>query len=410
MAIREKISIITGGPGTGKTTIIKCIIDVCKHLGKDVRLLAPTGRASKRLNETTGAEASTIHRALDLDYKNGNGFFTFNEKNKLPQDVIIVDEMSMVDVMLFSNLLKAVKLDASLVLVGDKDQLASVGAGNVLRDLLKSDLVPTVTLTQIFRQENGSLIISNAHRINEGQMPLIDNTSRDFFYDAQKEQPDILKSIISMVTTRIPKTYNIEPRQIQVLAPLKAGLCGVDNLNIELQNKLNPSKFGSVEVASGKYTFRTGDKVMQISNNYQMKWTRFNGFSHEAGMGVFNGDIGYITNILRETREVTVEFEDGRTAKYLFTDLSQLVLSYAITIHKSQGSEFDIVLIPLMAGSPQILTRNLIYTAVTRAKNMAVLVGPKLFLSRMVRNNYTEERWTKLKDFLLDDKLPISII
>lgn len=397
-AINNGVCIITGGPGTGKTTIIKCILQLFKNMHQDVLLLAPTGRAAKRLNESTGEEAQTIHRALELDFTNKNQFF-YNNMNKLPHDVIIVDEVSMVDSQLFYFLLRAIRRGSHLILVGDKDQLASVGAGNVLADLLASGKIATVSLTQIYRQSENSLIITNAHAINNGKMPVINNHSSDFFFLEKEDNESVLESVVDMCTTRIAKFLNTDSSKIQVLAPMKAGICGIDNLNKCLQDKLNPSSLKKPELEFDKYIYRVGDRVMQICNNYERVWKR--GYSEE-GTGVFNGDIGEISLIDISTGEVIVEFEDGRRVTYFKSDLSELMLSYAITIHKSQGSEFDAVVLPLLSGPPMLLTRNLLYTAVTRAKKMVVIIGSKACVKRMVMNNHTQTRYTMLCDFLKD--------
>lgn len=405
VAVNSGVSVITGGPGTGKTTIVKCILYCLELQRKSVLLLAPTGRAAKRLSESTRQEAKTIHRALDLDFKNGNGaFFTKNENDPLKQDVIIVDEMSMVDAMLMNSLLKAIKTGAQLILVGDKDQLPSVGAGNVLADILASEKINTVQLTEIYRQSNQSYIITNAHLINNGKMPILDNSSNDFFFENKLDPEEMLYTCVNLVTIRLPRFTKQEASKIQVLAPLKAGVCGVDNLNKELQKIINPSKPGQAEIVLEHTTFRVGDKVMQIVNNYEQEWERANEFNQiEKGVGVFNGDIGNIYFINVQTGEVTVDFEDGRRAVYPKTEINQLVLSYAITIHKSQGSEFDVVVIPIISGASMILTRNLLYTAITRAKKMVVLVGSKFNIKRMVENNYTIKRYSMLKEFLVNN-------
>ena len=399
-AVNSGVSIITGGPGTGKTTIVKCIIELLEAQRKKILLTAPTGRAAKKLSEATERDARTIHRALQVDFRSKR--FIFNEQNPLPYNVIIVDEVSMVDVPLMCNLLKAVARDTKLIFVGDKDQLPSVGAGNVLEDMLTSGVISVAELTQIYRQSEKSLIISNAHKINEGEMPEIDNKSQDFFFDSKVELEDIKTTIVNMVTTRIPKFNGIDSIKIQVLAPLKAGVCGIENLNRELQAKLNPPKNFRKELTVGQTIFREGDKVMQMSNNYDLEWTRQVGLYTENGAGVFNGDIGYIHSIDVQTGEVEIWFEDGRECIYPRTELSQLSLAYAITIHKSQGSEFDVVIIPIISGPSLILNRNLIYTAVTRAKKMVVLVGEKKNLKRMIGNKFILKRHTALKKLLID--------
>jgi exodeoxyribonuclease V alpha subunit len=405
LAINSGVCIITGGPGTGKTTIISCVLEILKMQGKRVLLLAPTGRAARRLSEATGFQASTIHRALEIDFRQDRGMFVYNERNPFPTDVVIVDEVSMVDVSLMNSLLKAIAKGAKLVLVGDKDQLPSVGPGNVLADILASEIISVAGLTKIYRQEDESLIISNAHLINQAQIPILDNRSKDFFFEQKQDTAETFQSVIELTTKRIPKFLNIDVSKIQVLAALKAGVCGIENLNKELQNKINPPHIKKKELKVGMTTFRQGDKVMHIANNYNLIWTRrIEGTNfEETGLGVFNGDIGYIEDINDQTGEVKVAFEDNKTVLYPRSELSQLALAYAITIHKSQGSEFDVVIIPVIAGPPLILTKNLIYTAVTRAKRMVVLVGDKTSLVRMIKNTHTAKRYTLLKDFLIEE-------
>ena len=402
-SLNKGVSIITGGPGTGKTTIVRCILEMFKELHKKVLLCAPTGRASKRLTESSGMEAKTIHRALEMNPSEGEGYFHRNQDNPIDADVVVVDEMSMVDATLFYHLLKALRGTTRLVLVGDKDQLPSVGAGNVLRDLIESKKIYTTHLVNIYRQDNDSLIITNAHLINSGKMPIIDNTSKDFFYEAGKDLVTNSETIIDLVTTRLPKYFGYKPNEIQVLAPMKAGPCGIDHLNKRLQQTINPY-FQGLEVGSEFTKFHIGDKIMQTVNNYEQTYVKYeeNGMMQE-GTGVFNGDIGYITKIEPDTHETTIRFDDGKICKYAKTDLYQIVLAYAITIHKSQGSEFDCVVIPLVPGAPIIITRNLLYTAITRAKKAVVLVGSKQILARMIHNNYTQKRYTMLKDFLVDE-------
>lgn len=412
MAINSGVSVITGGPGTGKTTIVSCALEIFKMLNKNILLLAPTGRASKRLSESTGEEAKTIHRALEIDFRSKLGLFVYNEKNPLPYDVVIVDEVSMVDVVLMNSLLKAISKGSKLILVGDKDQLPSVGAGNVLADILSSQTINVTQLTQIYRQENDSLIISNAHMINEGVMPVLDNKSSDFFFDSKEERADIFNSIVSLVTQRIPSFFKIEKSKIQVLAPLKAGECGIENINVSLQEKINPPLPTKNEIKVGQTIFREGDKIMQTANNYNLEWKkRYECENYfEDGAGVFNGDIGYIHKIIPQTYEMIVWFEDGREVVYPRSELSQLSLAYAITIHKSQGSEFDAVVIPVTSGPSLIFTRNLIYTAVTRAKKLVVLVGSKSALKRMISNTYMAKRFTLLEKFLIEENKKYKLL
>lgn len=411
-AVNSGVSIITGGPGTGKTTIVKCVLSCFKQQHKRCLLLAPTGRAAKRLADSTGENASTIHRALDLDFKNGNGmFFARNEQNPLTQDVIIVDEVSMVDSQLMFNLLKAVKHTAQIILVGDKDQLPSVGAGNVLADILNSAVIPVVELTQIYRQDSKSYIITNAHLINQGKMPVLDNASNDFFFECKSEPQEMLHTCVGLVTIRLPKFLKTDSEKIQVLAPIKAGVCGVDNLNRELQKLINPSRPYLAEIQTEHTIYRVGDKVMQTVNNYEQTWQRVSPEGIvEHNQGVFNGDSGIIESISQKTGEITVLFEDGRKAVYAHENISQLMLSYAITIHKSQGSEFDTVVIPVISGASMILTKNLLYTAVTRAKKLVVLVGNKQNIARMVKNTYTATRYSMLKRFLIDAQAEYNLL
>ena len=404
-SLNSGFSVITGGPGTGKTTIVKCLIYLLKLQNKKFCLLAPTGRASKRLNESTNEDASTIHRALELNFKeNSTSLFNRNELNPINADAIIIDEVSMVDVNIFFYLLKAIKKGSQIILVGDKDQLPSVGAGNVLADILNSNVVDTTMLTEIYRQDSKSLIISNAHAINSGEMPVLDNSSRDFFFENKSSQGEIADTIVDLVVNRLPNFLNVEPKKIQVLAPMKNAQCGIDNLNKELQYRINHYDDFKPEIITESTTFRLGDKVMQISNNYEQTWSRkVSEFYTEEGSGVFNGDMGIITNINLNDNQITVLFDDGRVAVYDKTNLGELTLSYAITIHKSQGSEFDVVVMPIFSGPSIILTRNLLYTGVTRAKKMVVLVGDKISLKRMIKNTYQAQRYSYLKDFLIDE-------
>ena len=402
-AVNNGVYVITGGPGTGKTTIIKCILEIFENMKLRVALVAPTGRASKRMSDSTGREAKTIHRLLEVNViKTNESYFMHNESNPLKVDAVICDEVSMVDCALMCNLLKALPRDCKLILVGDKDQLPSVGAGNVLADILASGTIPYCMLTKIFRQGEKSLIITNAHLINDGKMPLIDNTSQDFFFESKGDPESIKNTIVNLVTTRLPKFLKTDPREIQVLAPMKAGVCGIESLNKTLQEVINPPSDTKPQVEVSQTIFRLGDKVMQITNNYDLEWKKHGKYADETGQGVFNGDIGFITLIDPNSGEVNVEFEDGRNCLYTRPDLLDLSLSYAITIHKSQGSEFDTVIIPAIAGPSIILTRNLIYTAVTRAKKMVVIVGEKQYLKRMVSNKYTATRFTLLKKLLLN--------
>ena len=307
----------------------------------------------------------------------------------------------MIDVVLMSNLLKALKNGTRLILVGDKDQLPSVGAGNVLADMLSCPSIARAELSFIYRQKGNSLIITNAHLINEGKAPVLDNNCLDFFFESKEEPEDIAKSILTLATERIPNHFGIDTSRIQILAPMRSGLCGIDNLNNQLQNKINPPRMNKNEIETNKIIYREGDKVMQTANNYNMEWEKcLDDYSVEKGNGVFNGDIGIIESINRENGEVLVFFEDGRRCTYLKSDLNQLTLSYAITVHKSQGCEFDVVIMPMVAGTPLILTKNLLYTAVTRAKQIVVLVGKKNNMFRMIKNDHIEKRFSMLSHFL----------
>ncbi len=390
--------VITGGPGTGTTTIVKCILSVYSQRNMKALLLAPTGRAAKRLSESTGSDASTIHRALGFEPSSGQ--FSMNAGNPLDAEVIIVDEVSMVDVLLMNSLLKAVRPGSTVILVGDKDQLPSVGAGNLLSDLIECGKIKVCMLRHIYRQEGESLIVTNAHRINNGQKPELSDNSRDFFFSRKKSADEILSTVVEMVTTRIPKFNGIDPMSIQVLSAMKNGIAGVDNINRTLQRIINPNSASSTFVLSGAadnpVRFFTGDKVMHTVNNYQLAWKR----GGEEGEGVYNGDIGRVAFINPAAKEMTVEFDDGRLAVYNEESIYQLTLAYAITIHKSQGCEFDVMIMAVTGGSPYMMTRNLLYTALTRAKKMAVLVGEEYNIMRMVANDYTAKRYSILKDLL----------
>ncbi len=412
MAVSKHISVITGGPGTGKTTIIKCILKILKEQSSKILLLAPTGRAAKRLSESCGENASTIHRALEVNFKDDNtSFFNYNAKNKLPVDVIIVDEMSMVDVTLMNYLMQALSNNCKVILVGDKDQLPSVGAGNVLHDILASEKVPYVMLTQIFRQDEKSLIVSNAHAINEGKMPNLTNKSTDFFFEEKDDGFDMLNTVVDLVTSRLPAYTGVEPVNIQVLAPMKSGICGVHRLNQELQEKINPPSLRKNEIKLEVQLFREGDKVMQICNNYERTWAKRgeDGIFTE-GKGVFNGDMGRITKIDFQTGETTVYFDDDRISVYPRNEITDLQICYATTIHKSQGSEFDVVVMPIVSGAGSIVTRNLLYTGVTRAKKLVVLVGAKKNVARMVYNNFIANRYSMLSEFIKQQSKKLDIL
>ena len=405
----EGVVVITGGPGTGKTTIIKGILKIFKNQRLKCLLMAPTGRAAKRLEEQSGEQASTVHRALEANFaQNGRGFAR-NEDNPLEADVIIIDEVSMLDVFLMSSLLKAVEYGTRLILVGDKDQLPSVGAGNVLADIIASDIFKVVELTQIYRQSEDSMISTNAHKINHSEMPDLKAKSSDFFYSSTSDPQAVANEIVSLISERMPKYFkDITSDDIQVITPMKAGLSGSNNLNSLIQSKLNPKQFGKKEIELNKRVFRVGDKVMQIVNNYDREWEKFNDFGYPTyGSGVFNGDMGRIEDINTEISELYIMFDDGRRACYSYAELEEIVLSYAITIHKSQGSEFPVVIIPIMGGSPLLMNKNLLYTAVTRAKKMVVLIGKSSNIYYMIMNKSSAVRNTMLCDNL---KKNINII
>ena len=363
LALSSRVMVLTGGPGTGKTTTVKAILNLYEGIYDRVALCAPTGRAAKRLTELTGHSASTIHRLLEVDYSTGSVRFIHNEKNLLPFDVIILDEMSMVDAKLFQALLAAARYHCRIIMVGDADQLPSVGPGSVLGEILQADVLPTVRLNEIFRQAQKSSIITNAHKIIGGEYPDLTQKKSDCFF-FQRLKPDAATELmLELVKTRLPKAYGYSPMEdIQVITPSRKGVMGVIELNQRLQAGLNPPSPSLPEVKSMLYTFREGDKVMQIKNNYDIIWHK----DGENGTGIFNGDIGYLRAINRQTQEVVAEF-DGRRATYPFEQLDQLELAYAVTVHKSQGSEFQAVVMPLLGGFPKLYYRNLLYTAVTRA-------------------------------------------
>ena len=397
-ALNYSLFVLTGGPGTGKTTTINAIIELLEEMELDVALAAPTGRAAKRMSEVTGREAKTIHRLLEVDFTKKEALtFKRNERNPLSHDVIIVDEMSMVDIPLMRSLLCGVKLNARLILVGDSDQLPSVGPGNVLRDLIQSGIVRTVTLTEIFRQAQKSLIVTNAHAIVRGEMPQLSCRDRDFFFMRREQYESMKQTVVDLCCRRLPKSYGYDPiEDIQVIAPTRVGAVGTNNLNEALQRELNPPSPEKDEVKIAGRTFRTGDKVMQIKNNYDILWSRENG---EDGMGVYNGDIGVIKMIDRPSKTILIRFDD-REAAYLFDMADQIELAYAVTVHKSQGSEFPAVILPVMRYRRNMHYRNLLYTAVTRAKNQLILLGTEQSVAYMVENDRKTIRYTNLLEML----------
>ena len=389
-AAREGICIVTGGPGTGKTTSINLIIRIMQQLG-EVELCAPTGRAAKRMSEATGCPARTIHRMLEYSGE-GQGFMK-NANDPLDADIVIVDEMSMVDIFLMRSLLEALRPGTRLILVGDADQLPSVGAGNVLRDLIAAEAVRVVRLTEIFRQAGESQIVVNAHRINRGEYPEIRTRNTDFFLERRDNPSQASQSVVALVKTRLPNYMGFDSlRDIQVMAPMKRGEGGVFALNALLQAALNPQRPDVPELTHGQTVFRRGDKVMQVRNNYDLVWEK----DGEDGDGVFNGDIGYIIAVDKRERALTVEFDDGRVAEYDESLLDDLELAYCMSVHKSQGSEFDAVVLPLISGPPMLMTRNLLYTAVTRAKRLVVIVGRESCVRQMVDNNHILRRYSAL--------------
>ncbi len=385
LAATSKVLIITGGPGTGKTTLITAILRIFQQLKLRILLAAPTGRAAKRMNEATGWEAKTIHRLLE--YSPHKGGFKKDEDDSLEADVVIIDETSMVDTLLMHHLLKAIPSHAHLVLVGDIDQLPSVGPGNVLKDIIRSGKFTVIKLTEIFRQAQESMIVVNAHKVNQGQFPVlmeIDRPEKTDFHFIQEEDPEkILQNILDLCSERIPRQFGFHPlKEIQVLAPMHKGTIGVANLNVELQKRLNPGQSG---ITRGTWSFRRGDKVMQIVNNYDKD--------------VFNGDIGWISEINPEEREVAIDF-DGRLVPYDYSDLDEIILAYAVSVHKSQGSEYPVVILPVVTQHYMLLQRNLVYTGITRAKKLVVMIGTKKALAIAIRNNKPQRRYTRLSERL----------
>lgn len=401
-AAKNGIFILSGGPGTGKTTTINAIIRYFEKEGMDILLAAPTGRAAKRMTEATGFEAKTIHRLLELNgafaEDNKRAHFEKNESNPLETDVLIIDEMSMVDIHLFYALLRALPLETRLILVGDVNQLPSVGPGQVLRDLIESQKFPLVMLRKIFRQASKSDIVVNAHKINRGEEIPLTNKSEDFFFLKRNNADVIYKHMILLITEKLPRYVKASPRQIQVLTPMRKGNLGVEVLNEILQRYLNPPSKDKKEHVCGAAVFREGDKVMQIKNNYQLEWEIVNRYNLpvDKGTGIFNGDMGIIVSINEFAQALTVEYEDNKRVQYHFSQLDELELAYAVTIHKSQGSEYPAVIMPLLSGPRQLLNRNLLYTGITRAKKCVTLIGSEETIKEMISNGNAGKRYTGL--------------
>lgn len=403
-AASHGLFILTGGPGTGKTTTINAIIRYFEEEGAELRLAAPTGRAAKRMTEATGYEAQTIHRLLELngmpeEEQEGRAVhFDRNSENPLEADVIIIDEMSMVDIALMHSLLLAVTAGTRLILVGDENQLPSVGPGNVLRDIIRSGCFPVVELKKIFRQASESDIVVNAHKINRGEQVTINNKSRDFFFLKRYDADIIIRVVIALIQEKLPRYVDAKPYEIQVLTPMRKGLLGVERLNQILQRYLNPPDEKKKEKEIGQRLFREGDKVMQVKNNYQLEWEILGRYKIpvDKGVGVFNGDTGIMMEINEFAETATVEFEDGRQAEYSFKQLEELELAYAVTIHKSQGSEYPAVILPILSGPRMLMNRNLLYTAVTRARKCVTVVGSETTFAEMIRNEKQQQRYSSL--------------
>ncbi|MCD8326711.1 MAG: ATP-dependent RecD-like DNA helicase [Lachnospiraceae bacterium] len=401
-SIKNGLFILSGGPGTGKTTTVNMILKYFERQGMDILLAAPTGRAARRLTEATGCEARTIHRMLEVNgavEESGRGArFEKNRDNPLEADVVVIDEMSMVDIHLFYSLLQAIAVGTRLIMVGDVDQLPSVGPGQVLRDLMKSGCFPVVTLRHIFRQAQTSDIVVNAHKINEGQPLILDNHSRDFFLLERKDVNVIYKHMLQLITQMLPKYVKADPLEIQVLTPMRRGPLGVEQLNQVLQRYMNPPAPGKKEHLQGNTLFREGDKVMQTKNNYQAEWEILGKYNIpvDKGMGIFNGDLGRVLEIRETAGQMVVEFEEGKRVTYPFDHLEELDLAYAVTIHKSQGSEYPAVVMPLLGGPRMLFNRNLLYTGVTRAKNCVAILGSSRCVQEMIQNVSQQERYTSL--------------
>lgn len=401
-ALSSGFMVLTGGPGTGKTTTINAIISIMENLNIKVALAAPTGRAAKRMSQVTGRDAKTVHRLLGAQMVGNTHTFSRDEENPLDCDVIILDEASMVDTSLMASFLRAVKPGGRIILSGDSDQLPSVGAGNVLRDIIASGVVSTVKLSDIFRQSEESLIIVNAHKINNGEMPELGDRTRDFFFMKRANPSDVATTVTELYKSRLPKTYGLNPMSdIQILSPTKKGITGTVELNRILQMSINPPSQSKNEYKYGQTVFREGDKVMQTRNNYDIEYTTENG---EDGVGIYNGDMGIVDSIHTQERYMIITFDDGKIIEYPFTSVEDLDLAYAITVHKSQGSEFSYVVIPLSTYMPMLMTRNLFYTAITRAKTMVILVGSDRIVENMTKNNTYTKRFTGLSDRLIRQK------
>lgn len=403
-AAETGLMVLTGGPGTGKTTTINTMIAYFESEGLEVELAAPTGRAAKRMTEATGKEARTIHRLLEIapgaEAREGKGTFGRNQENPLETDVVIIDEMSMVDIYLMHSLLLAIVPGTRLILVGDVNQLPSVGPGSVLKDIIESERFQVVRLTKIFRQATESDIVMNAHKINRGEHMVLDNKSRDFFFLKREDANVIISVVLTLIQKKLPKYVGASWEEIQVLTPMRKGLVGVERLNTILQHYLNPPDPSKQEKEHGSVKFREGDKVMQIKNNYQIEWEvrgRY-GIPVDKGQGIFNGDMGIIREINSFAQQLTVEFDDHRFVEYPFTLLDELELAYAVTVHKAQGSEYPAVVIPLLPGPQMLMNRNLLYTAVTRAKSCVTLVGREDVFNQMIDNTFEQKRYTTLKE------------
>ena len=403
-AVNHGLLVITGGPGTGKTTTINTLIQYFASEGLEILLAAPTGRAAKRMTEATGYEAQTIHRLLEISgvpEEDSAGYhFERNMENPLEADVIIIDEMSMVDLFLMHALLSAVTVGTRLIMVGDVNQLPSVGPGSVLKDIIYSECFPVVRLNKIFRQASESDIVVNAHKINEGEHVILDNKSRDFFFLKREDANVIISVVLTLVMKKMPKYVDAGPMDIQVLTPMRKGLLGVERLNTILQEYMNPRSSEKKEKEYGNGLFREGDKVMQIKNNYQIEWEIRGayGIPVEKGVGVFNGDMGVVKEINTYAEQMTVAFDDNKYIEYSFKELEQLELAYAITIHKSQGSEYPAVVIPLLSGPRMLMSRNLLYTAITRARKCVTLVGSEQVFQQMIDNEMEQKRYSTLKE------------